>query len=107
MLQQDINDLFVKTIFGILPNLQHGYVSTRPGVPTFISDASQSPFDDQTEYFGSNYFEILGFDVMIDDQFKPWLIEVNHSPSFTCDTPFDMELKYQLIYGAIDLLDMQ
>lgn len=67
MLQRDINDLFIKTIFGILPNLQHGYVSTRPGVPTFIGDTSQSPFDDQAEYFGSNYFEILGFDVMIDD----------------------------------------
>ena len=44
-------------------------------------------------------FEILGyfiidilnrFDIMIDNVGKPWLIEVNHAPSFSTDSPFDM-----------------
>ena len=34
----------------------------------------------------------------------PWLIEVNHSPSFTCDTPLDASIKHQLIDRTLSLL---
>jgi tubulin polyglutamylase TTLL6/13 len=34
-------------------------------------------------------FEILGMDVLIDYKLKPYLLEVNHTPSFSTDTPFD------------------
>jgi tubulin polyglutamylase TTLL6/13 len=34
-------------------------------------------------------FEILGFDIMLDSDLNPYLIEVNHTPSFTADTPLD------------------
>ena len=35
-------------------------------------------------------FEILGMDVIIDNKLKPWLLDVNHTPSFNIDTPFDL-----------------
>ena len=38
-----------------------------------------------------------GYDIMIDEALKPWLIEVNASPSLTADTPQDYELKFGLL----------
>ena len=35
---------------------------------------------------------------------KPWLLEVNHSPSFTTDTPLDRSIKERVILDAISLL---
>jgi tubulin polyglutamylase TTLL6/13 len=28
-------------------------------------------------------FEIIGYDVMVDADLKPWLVEMNHMPSFS------------------------
>lgn len=46
-------------------------------------------------------FEIYGFDIMIDSNLKPYLIEVNHTPSFWTDSPLDLEVKRHLIIDAL------
>ena len=46
-----------------------------------------------SETHNEKFFHILGFDILLDSNLKPWLIEVNQSPSFTADTPFDINLK--------------
>jgi tubulin polyglutamylase TTLL6/13 len=51
-------------------------------------------------------FEILGFDILIDHKLKPWLIEINHSPSFETDTPFDLKIKTNLINDTLNLLNL-
>ena len=51
-------------------------------------------------------FEILGFDVLIDENLKPWLIEINHAPSFSTDTPLDFKMKKDVIADAVQLLGM-
>jgi tubulin monoglycylase TTLL3/8 len=39
-----------------------------------------------------NRFEIFGFDIMLDEQCCPWLIEVNSSPSMEYSTPITERL---------------
>jgi tubulin polyglutamylase TTLL6/13 len=46
----------------------------------------------------------LGFDILIDHKLKPWLLEVNHAPSFATDTPLDQSVKHGAIADAISLL---
>ena len=48
--------------------------------------------------------EVLGFDFMIDAALKPWLIEVNHLPSFATDSPMDKRIKSQVIATALSVL---
>lgn len=51
-------------------------------------------------------FQILGFDVMIDNHFKPWLIEVNASPSFETDTSLDYKIKKNVLGDAFGMLNL-
>ncbi|KAL0239180.1 hypothetical protein PCE1_004871 [Barthelona sp. PCE] len=55
----------------------------------------------------SNAFEILGFDVMFDKNMKPTLIEVNHSPSFTCDSVLDESIKFNLLRNVLRLINVK
>ena len=51
-------------------------------------------------------FEILGFDILLDSKYKPWLLEVNHTPSFTTDTPLDSLIKKNVIRDALALMNI-
>jgi len=51
----------------------------------------------------TNCFEILGFDILIDSDLKPWLLEVNLSPSLACDSPLDMNIKSNLVVDAFNI----
>lgn len=42
-------------------------------------------------------FEIYGFDILIDSSFKPWLLEVNVSPSLSSSSPMDKFIKTLLL----------
>ncbi len=49
-------------------------------------------------------FECYGYDIIIDDHLKPWLIEVNASPSLSATTPSDRILKYKLINDVLNIV---
>ena len=42
-------------------------------------------------------FEMYGFDVIIDNNCKPWLLEINASPSLTTTNKADKQLKMELL----------
>ena len=52
-------------------------------------------------------FELYGFDILFDESLKPWLIEVNASPSLTASSPSDYELKFGLLEDMLHVLDME
>ncbi|XP_042329040.1 tubulin polyglutamylase TTLL5 isoform X6 [Sceloporus undulatus] len=49
-------------------------------------------------------FELYGFDVLIDSTLKPWLLEVNLSPSLACDAPLDLKIKASMISDMFTLV---
>ncbi len=53
-----------------------------------------------------NSFEVFGYDVLIDDTLRPWLIEVNSSPSMGTDSELDTRVKHQMISDTIKLVIM-
>lgn len=84
-----IKDVIIKTIISGLPLMAHQYRCSQP-----------------EDYSGNMCFHILGMDVMINSKGDPMVIEVNHTPSFTTDTPLDHKIKYSLIKDTLVLMNI-
>jgi hypothetical protein len=52
----------------------------------------------------NNCFELYGFDVMIDANLKPWVLEVNVLPSLSSSSNFDKKIKTQLVCDTLTLV---
>ncbi len=52
----------------------------------------------------NGYFELYGFDVLIDEKLKPWVLEVNVSPSLNSSAPIDRRIKTSLISDVLHLV---
>lgn len=90
-LESQIDSIILKTILAAYPKMLDSYKNCRN------TDCEAD----------SVCFEILGFDILIDNTFKPWLLEVNHSPSFCTDSPLDMVIKKSLIKDTFILLNIK
>jgi len=115
-LWQRVGSLCVKVIISILPSLQREYqelfekdkhmreyrmrhqqhqeAGSREGSGEAKTGEPGGAMDYEA---GSHCFELLGVDVMIDSALKPWLIEVNHLPSFATDSPLDRQIKRSVL----------
>ncbi|CAJ1354590.1 unnamed protein product [Effrenium voratum] len=85
----EIEDLIVKTLIAVQPSLSHFYHSCQP-----------------EELHNGMCFEILGFDVMLDQKLQPWLLEVNHAPSFATESELDRIVKEEVLRDSFSLLDL-
>ncbi|XP_056279507.1 probable tubulin polyglutamylase TTLL9 [Pseudoliparis swirei] len=52
-------------------------------------------------------FELYGYDILLDQCLKPWLIEVNASPSLTPSNQEDYEMKFRLMEDTLNVVDME
>jgi tubulin polyglutamylase TTLL4 len=52
----------------------------------------------------SQCFEIYGFDVLIDQSLRPWLLEVNVAPSLSSSSPYDKQVKTLLLCDTLHLV---
>ncbi|MFH4983491.1 hypothetical protein AB6A40_010200 [Gnathostoma spinigerum] len=55
----------------------------------------------------SHCFELYGYDILLDENLKPWLLEVNASPSLTASSQEDFEMKYRILSQMLDVLDLE
>ena len=55
----------------------------------------------------TNCFELFGYDIMLDSNLKPWLIEINLSPSLACDSALDLEIKNNLLTDMFNLIGIK
>ena len=54
--------------------------------------------------YRNNCFEMYGFDILVDSNLKPWLLEVNMSPSLNTDSPIDLRIKSCLLCDLLTLV---
>lgn len=77
---------------------------TRPASANEATTNSSSSTTATESSSSSSSFSILGMDVLVDESLRPWLLEVNHLPSFGCDSPLDWNIKERLISQTFDIL---
>ena len=88
-LKQRIKDCIIKTMISGLPHLTNTYRSCQP-----------------QNYAANMCFELLGFDVMLTDKAEPIILEINHTPSFTTDTPLDQFIKFNYIKDSLTIMNI-
>ncbi|KAB0399282.1 hypothetical protein E2I00_003099 [Balaenoptera physalus] len=74
---EKIKDVVVKTI-----------ISSEPYVTSLLKMYVRRPY---------SCHELFGFDIMLDENLKPWVLEVNISPSLHSNSPLDISIKGQMI----------
>lgn len=52
-------------------------------------------------------FELYGYDILIDRKYRPWLLEVNSSPSLTANTAADYDFKFGMLDDVLTLIDVE
>jgi tubulin polyglutamylase TTLL6/13 len=82
-----IGTVVVRTIIPIQSILAHTYRLCTP--------------DDVITQRTSMCFELLGFDIILDSHYNPHILEVNHSPSFSIDTPLDQHVKFNVVKDTV------
>ena len=52
----------------------------------------------------NSLFELYGYDILIDESYKAWLLEVNVNPSLHCTSPLDLSIKTDLVTDIFNII---
>ena len=52
-------------------------------------------------------FEMYGYDILIDENLRPWLIEINANASLTANTELDAETKIKMLDDLLTIVDLE
>lgn len=55
----------------------------------------------------NNCFDLFGFDILLDESLRPWLLEVNLSPSLATESPLDLNIKSNLVSEIFSLIGIR
>ncbi|CAM4641834.1 unnamed protein product [Leuciscus chuanchicus] len=88
----DVSELVAKTLIVAQPHVLKAYREHRPRDPPGSTSVC---------------FELLGFDVILDRDLKPWLLEINRAPSFGTDDKIDVDVKKGALLDALKLLNIR
>lgn len=80
-------DLIIKTLISVEPHI--------------VSNLQKNPTN------RVNCFEIYGFDIMVDSNMKPWVLEVNVLPSLSSSSPFDKRIKTMLVCDSLTCIGLR
>ncbi|XP_053327163.1 tubulin monoglutamylase TTLL4 [Spea bombifrons] len=80
---EKIKDMVIKTI-----------IASEPYVNSLVKMYVQRPY---------SCHELFGFDIMLDENLKPWVLEVNISPSLHSNSQLDMNIKGQMVRDLLNL----
>lgn len=69
--------------------------------PTIVQNVNKNPTS------RNNCFEIYGFDILLDQQLRPWILEVNVLPSLSSSSNFDKRVKTMLVCDALTLVGIR
>ena len=86
----DIKRIVFKTILASHQDLKTYY------------DADFRPTDNSDS--ASKAFQILGFDIMLDDNYKPWFIEINHNPDLEDDPALANIYARKLVRDSLEIV---
>eukprot|EP00761_Pharyngomonas_kirbyi_P002036 gb/GECH01002040.1/.p1 GENE.gb/GECH01002040.1/~~gb/GECH01002040.1/.p1 ORF type:complete len:522 (+),score=101.09 gb/GECH01002040.1/:1-1566(+) len=89
-LWEKIKSCIIKTMLSLKPSITYNYNRFKCKAPEMKIDC----------------FQILGIDILLDSKGKPWVLEINHNPSFQCEVDLDVEVKYQVIHDAMIIVGL-
>ncbi|PBC32195.1 tubulin monoglutamylase TTLL4-like [Apis cerana] len=94
--QEDVN---VSELWSLIKNII---------IKTFVAvESSMNAAISENLVSSYSCYELYGFDVLLDESLRPWLLEVNILPSLQTDSPLDTSIKGTLVKNVLNMAGYQ